>query len=36
LQAFVHQAKEYAVRNKYNESENWHISKLTQKEEVPL
>lgn len=35
LQAFMHQAKEYSIRNKYNKPDNWHISELTKKEKAP-
>ena len=34
LQEFMHQAKEYSIRNGYNKADNWHISKRVKKEKV--
>lgn len=36
LQAFMHQAKEYAVRNKYDKPDNWHISDLTHNKKMSV
>jgi hypothetical protein len=31
LQAFMHQAKEYAARQGYDRSEKWHLANLARK-----